>query len=220
MKTKESSIKLEEFDQTVTTRVVIPNDTLCMLVLSHGAGVGIEHKFMVDIQQELGKLGIASFTFNFIYKELGNRPPFRTTKPIKTMIEIWKHVKRHYDYPMFVSGKSYGGRIGSMAIDQLEGANGLIFLGYPFHPPGNLEKLRTEHLYQIKQPMLFLQGTRDTLSDYEIANTFVDAHDPSTIVWLEDGDHSWKPRKKSGLTQEDLMQEACQQIKEFCLKHN
>lgn len=219
METKESSIKLEEFDQIITTRVVIPTNALCMIVLSHGAGVGIEHKFMVDIQQELGKLGIASFSFNFIYMELGNRPPFRTTKPIKTIIEIWKHVSQNYDYPMFVSGKSYGGRIGSMAIDQLEGSNGLIFLGYPFHPPGNLEKLRTEHLYQIKLPMLFLQGSRDNLSNFEIANSFVNSHDPSTIVWLEDGDHSWKPRKKSGLTQDDLLQKACKHIKEFCLKH-
>lgn len=219
METKESSIELEEFGQTVSTRVVIPTEPICLLVLSHGAGAGIDHKFMVKIQQELGNLGIASFSFNFIYMELGNRPPFRTTKPIKTFIEIWKHVSKNYDYPMFASGKSYGGRIGSMAIDQLEDANGLIFLGYPFHPPGNLEKLRTEHLYEIKLPMLFLQGTRDNLSNSEIANTFVEVHNPSSIVWLEDGDHSWKPRKKSGLTEEGLMKEACNRIREFCLKH-
>ena len=85
METKESSIRLDELDQTVSTRVVMPTNPVCLLVLSHGAGVGIDHKFMVNIQQELGKLGIASFSFNFIYMELGNRPPFRTTKPISTV---------------------------------------------------------------------------------------------------------------------------------------
>ncbi len=141
------------------------------------------------------------------------------TNPQKTYIEIWDFVNQTYDMPLFAAGKSYGGRVGSTIVTQLKHCQGLIFLGYPFHPAKNTEKLRTEHLYNIEQPMLFLQGSRDALSTPEIANDFVNNHTSAELLWLEDGDHSWKPRKKSGFTQEQHMKTAARKILEFCTKH-
>lgn len=216
MNMKESKLQISNEDTAISVREVIPDNPISLLVISHGAGAGIDHQFMRDIQNQLAEVEIASVAFNFIYMEMGKRVPYRMTSPIRTYIEVWKLVLNEYDLPLFAAGKSYGGRVASMASDQLDGLEGLVFLGYPFHPPGKLDKLRTEHLYDISIPMLFLQGTRDNFSTTEIAYNFVNSHDSAHIVWLEDGDHSWKPRKKSGYTQEELMVQACEEIRNFC----
>lgn len=217
MKFDERKYSLKTVEGSISTRSVHPENPIAMLILAHGAGAGIEHQFMVDIQQEMAKVGLASFAFNFLSREQGKGVPFRMTRPIKTYVEVWDYAAETYNLPQFAAGKSYGGRVGSMAVDQLSNCKGLIFLGYPFHPPGKLEKLRTEHLYNINLPMLFLQGTRDALSTADIANKFIDEHKPAKIVWLEDGEHSWKPRKKTGLTQKDLMINSCKEMRGFCL---
>jgi predicted alpha/beta-hydrolase family hydrolase len=216
MKISEEKLTLKEAETEISYRVVLPQKPVSMFVIAHGAGAGIDHQFMVDIQNQLAAVDIATLSFNFIYMQLGKRTPYRMTQPINTFVEVWNQVRSNYDYPLFAAGKSYGGRVASMASDRLDGVKGMVFLGYPFHPPGKLDKLRTEHLYNITLPMLFLQGTRDNFSTPEIANSFVSNHGSSTIVWLEDGDHSWKPRRKSGCTQEDLMVQSSKEIRKFC----
>ncbi|MHA2501791.1 MAG: alpha/beta hydrolase family protein, partial [Candidatus Kariarchaeaceae archaeon] len=149
----------------------------------------------------------------------GKRTPFRMTNPMKAFEEVWAHVAATHDLPMYVAGKSYGGRVGSMMLDRLPICRGLIFFGYPFHPPGKPEKLRTEHLYDITLPMLFLQGERDEFATADLVHDFVGNHEYARLIWLEDGDHSWKARKKSGFSQADHIRRAAVEVQTFCANH-
>ena len=109
-----------------------------------------------------------------------------------------------------------GGRVSSKIHEYLEGVLGLIFFGFPIHAPGKPEKLPAEYIYQIKHPMLFLQGSRDSFSNKETTEKFIADLKNAELHWLEDGDHSWKPRKSSGRTQEELIEEASKLILSFC----
>ena len=127
---------------------------------------------------------------------------------VETVLDDGADVSR-----LLIGGKSMGGRIATMVADEMNVA-GLVCLGYPFHPPGKPEKTRTEHLKEIKTPTLILQGERDALgtredvADYELSKRI-------QMVWLPDGDHSFKPRKKSGITLEENMQKAVKVFTEF-----
>jgi len=112
-----------------------------------------------------------------------------------------------------IGGKSMGGRIASMIADDA-GVDGLVCLGYPFHPPGKPEKLRTAHLRDLQTPTLIVQGTRDPFGKPEEVDAY-DLSDGIRIVWLEDGDHSFKPRKSSGRTLEQNFGEAIAAIAAF-----
>jgi hypothetical protein len=114
---------------------------------------------------------------------------------------------------VIVGGKSMGGRIASMIADEV-GAAGVVCLGYPFHPPGKPERLRTAHLEALKTPTLIVQGTRDRLGTDEEVATY--SLSPSIeLAWMEDGDHSFKPRKKSGRTLEQNLEAAADAVVEF-----
>ncbi len=114
---------------------------------------------------------------------------------------------------LVIGGKSLGGRIASMVADEA-GVRGLVCLGYPFHPPGKPEQLRTEHLQMLRTPALIVQGTRDALgSREEVAGYRLS---PSIrIAWIEEGDHSFKPRKSSGRTEAQNLSEAIARVREF-----
>jgi predicted alpha/beta-hydrolase family hydrolase len=114
---------------------------------------------------------------------------------------------------LVIGGKSMGGRIASMVADEA-GARGLVCLGYPFHPPGDPEKTRTGHLENLRTPTLILQGTRDTFGRPEDVAGY--RLSPAIrIEWLEDGDHSFKPRVRSGLTEADNLRRAIGLVTEF-----
>ena len=112
-----------------------------------------------------------------------------------------------------IGGKSLGGRIASMAADEA-GVAGLVCLGYPFHPPGKPERLRTKHLETLRTPTLIVQGTRDALGSREDVAGY--RLSPSIrIAWIEDGDHSFKPRASSGRTEAQTLAEAIAHVQEF-----
>jgi predicted alpha/beta-hydrolase family hydrolase len=114
---------------------------------------------------------------------------------------------------LVIGGKSMGGRIASMVADEV-GARGLVCLGYPFHPPGRPEKLRTAHLETLSTPALIVQGTRDAFGTREDVLGY--RLSPAIrVAWLEDGDHSWKPRASSGRTEAQNMAEALTAIRGF-----
>jgi predicted alpha/beta-hydrolase family hydrolase len=131
------------------------------------------------------------------------------------LMQTWRDVIANAGAPghVVIGGKSMGGRIASMVADEA-GVAGLVCLGYPFHPPGSPSRLRTAHLQKLKTPALIIQGTRDTfglpeeVAKYKLARTI-------RIAWISDGDHSFKPRARSGRTTEQNLAEAIERMKSF-----
>ncbi len=121
------------------------------------------------------------------------------------------------EVPLFIGGKSMGGRMASLVAEE-PGVAGVICLGYPFHPPGKPERLRIEHLETMARPTLIVQGERDTFGRREEVSTYALA-DTVRIAWMPDGDHSFKPRKKSGHTEADNLQRAIDVTAAFVTQH-
>ena len=184
-------------DTAVSAVYARPDGPTATLVLAHGAGAGMEHPFMRGFTDALNGLGIATLRFNFPYREAGrrfpDRPPLAITTWRAVMAAAAAQAAGHGDKgPLWAAGKSFGGRMASMAVAEGMEAAGLVYLGYPLHPPGKPEKLRDEHLYGITTPMLFLQGTRDTFATPDILEGVVARIGPSAVLeWVDGGDHSF-----------------------------
>jgi predicted alpha/beta-hydrolase family hydrolase len=186
------------------------------LVLAHGAGAPMDHPFMNTIAQGIAGLDLRVVRFEFPYMA-GRRSTGKNRAPDRepVLMQTWREVIARLGAPnrIVVGGKSMGGRIASMVADEA-GVAGLICLGYPFHPPGAPARLRTTHLEKLKTPALILQGTRDTFGlPEEVAKYKLSPK--IRVVWMEDGDHSFKPRASSGRTFEQNLAEAVAQMKSF-----
>ncbi len=174
------------------------------VVLAHGAGAGMDTDFMISFAQGLAKRGAEVILFEFPYmqkrREDGKkRPPDRAPKLIAYYQDVLARLSPNG--PVIVGGKSMGGRIASMVLAENNAlASGLLLLGYPFAPPGKPEKLRVEHFPDIKNPTLIVQGERDTFGGQKLLEALT-LPDNFEVVWSRDGDHSFKPRKKSGFTE-------------------
>jgi predicted alpha/beta-hydrolase family hydrolase len=194
-------------------------------LLGHGAGANQLSGFMRMFANGLAARGLDVMTFNFIYMEQGRSVPDQKPKLescFRAVIEaIAKHRKLKANR-LVVGGKSMGGRIASqvvaaraeepLALD----VSGLVFLGYPLHPPGNPAKLRVEHLEQIQKPMLFVQGTRDALGTPDEIRPFVkNLRPPAKIYAIEGGDHSFKAPKKFGMDQPQIYEAAMDEIADW-----
>lgn len=186
------------------------NKSIATFIFAHGAGAPMDSEFMSLISEGLALKGVTVIRFEFPYmakrRETGiKRPPNK----IAVLLETFQQVIDGVGEPperLFIGGKSMGGRVASMLATQLS-VQGVIAYGYPFHPAKKPERLRIEHLPNIRSPMLIVQGERDTLgSKQEVPGYKLDKK--ITINWLSDGDHSLKPRKKSGFTYEENLQEA------------
>ncbi len=190
-------------------------DSPYMIVLAHGAGQPMDSPFMETMAMALAEAGSRVGRFEFPYMAR-RRTTGKKAGPdrLPVLCEAWRQAVDGIDHTrLIVGGKSMGGRIASMIADEI-GAAGLICLGYPFHPPGKPEKLRTEHLAGLRTPSLFCQGERDPLgSRDEVAG--YDLSPAIHLEWLVDGDNSFKPRKKSGRTLERNLAEAVTAVSEF-----
>jgi predicted alpha/beta-hydrolase family hydrolase len=173
-----------------------PDGADATVVVAHGAGAGMDHPFMVAYTEALDALGLATLRFNFAYMEAGRKLPDRAPKAVPVWAAAFEEARRRSaGEPVWAAGKSFGGRMASLAV--AEGAMepaGLVFLGYPLHPAGKPEKLRDEHLYGITLPMLFLSGTRDTLAGADLLEGVVARLPTATLAWQEGGDHSFAVR--------------------------
>lgn len=193
----EQQLSVTVGDSAVTAVYARPDQPGATLVLAHGAGAGMEHPFMRGFTDALNDLGVATLRFNFPYREAGrkfpDRPPLAVATWRAAMAAAAAQAAAHGDNgPLWAAGKSFGGRMASMAVAEGMEAAGLVYLGYPLHPPGKPEKLRDEHLYGITVPMLFLQGTRDPFATPEILTDVVSRIGPSAVLeWVQGGDHSF-----------------------------
>jgi predicted alpha/beta-hydrolase family hydrolase len=186
------------------------------VVLAHGAGAPMDHPFMNAIAEGVADKKVRVVRFEFPYmasrRSAGHR---RAPDREPVLIQTWQEVVAKLDAPgrIVIGGKSMGGRIASIVADEI-GAAGLICLGYPFHPLGTVARLRTAHLEKLQTPALILQGTRDSFGlPEEVAKYKLSPK--IRIVWIEDGDHSFKPRARSGRTYEQNMAEAIAEMKSF-----
>ncbi len=185
------------------------------VALAHGAGAGMDTPFMETFARGLAADGVRVARFEFPYmiqrRESGKRrPPDRAD----VLRETWHRVISELECDrLIIGGKSMGGRIASLVADQA-GVAGGVCLGYPFHPAGKPDKPRVQHLGEMKTPTLIVQGTRDSLGNRDDVAGYA-LSSAVRLHWLEDGDHSFKPRKRSGRTELQNWQEGIQAVVDF-----
>jgi predicted alpha/beta-hydrolase family hydrolase len=185
------------------------------IALAHGAGVAMDSPFMEFFATKLGERGFRVARFEFPYMA-SKRATGQQKRPDREPVlrETWvKVIGMLGRKGLVIGGKSMGGRIASLVADETK-VTGLFCLGYPFHPEGKPDKLRVEHLESIKTPTLILQGERDPFGTQEEVAEYK-LSSPIKVVWLKDGDHSFKPRKSSGQTEEQNWEEAVGEITKF-----
>lgn len=171
------------------------------LVLAHGAGAGQHSRFMVEAAHALAARGITTATFDFPYIAAGRKVPDKA--PVleaawRAAVAAARADEAFDGLPLFIGGKSMGGRIASHVVAQgLDGIAGLVYFGYPLHPPGRPDQRRDQHLPSIAQPMLFVQGTRDLFGTAAEIGDLLPALNPRARLFeVADGDHSFKVRVK------------------------
>jgi len=197
----------------VSTILLRPDDARALYVLAHGAGAGMRHRFMEAIAQSLAESGVATFRYQFPYVEKGLKRP----DPPGILHATVRAANAHAaalapDLPRVAGGKSLGGRMTSQAQakEALEGVHGLLFLGFPLHAPGRDGTERAAHLEDVALPMLFLQGTRDTLANLDLMKEVTgELGEQATLHVVEGGDHSFNVLKRAGRTPEQVMDELC-----------
>ena len=191
-------------------------DAPTKIVLAHGAGLPMDSPWMSQFAEGLASAGFAAVRFEFPYMR-ARRIEGRRKAPDRrhVLMDHWRAVIDEVGPPgrLVIGGKSMGGRIASMVADAAQ-VKGLVCLGYPFHPPGKPERTRTAHLEALRTPTLIVQGTRDSMgkpddvAGYTLSNRI-------EILWMEAGDHGFKPTKASGRTPEQAMSEAIAAVAAF-----
>jgi len=185
-------------------------------LFAHGAGAAMDSTFMQRVAEGVAASGIRVIRFEFPYmqrrRETGKRG---APDPPRVLMQSYHDAidQAGGGSKLVIAGKSLGGRIASMVADEAK-VLGIVCLGYPFHPPGQPEKTRTKHLENLRTPALILQGARDSfglpedVAGYKLSPAI-------RIEWLEDGDHSFKPRVRSGRTETDNLNAAIKLVADF-----
>ncbi len=193
------------------------------LVLAHGAGNDMNNPLLSFVHEALAKRGVMTVKFNFPYKERGGKAPDRAPLLEATWQAVIGAVRTDVQLAparLFCGGKSMGGRIASQLVANGEPCAGLVFLGYPLHPPKRPEKLRADHLPRIACPMLFVQGTRDALCDLALLREVLQrVHAPAILHVIEGGDHSFNVPKRMGCTVTQIQQQIVDVIVHFLRHH-
>jgi uncharacterized protein len=196
---------------SVSALLLRPDRARACFVFAHGAGAGMTHRFMEGFSEGLCKRGIASLRYQFLYMEKGSRrpdPPAVAQETVRAAVAEAERCCR--GLPLIAGGKSFGGRMTSQAqaAAPLQGVHGLAFLGFPLHPAGKPSSDRAKHLADIHIPMLFLQGTRDSLAEVALIEPVVKRLGSSATLHLVDGaDHSFHVLARSGRNDGDVLRE-------------
>lgn len=197
----------------ISALLIRPPDARACCVVAHGAGAGMTHPFMEAIAGGLSERHIATLRYQFPYMEKGNkRPDAPAVAHAAVRAAVSEAARRCPELPLFAGGKSFGARMTSQAqaTAPLPGLRGLVFLGFPLHPAGKPSIDRAAHLADVKIPMLFLQGTRDTLAELKLLEPVVkDLGQRATLHVADGGDHSFHVLARSGRKDGDVMRELC-----------
>ncbi|MGH7341089.1 MAG: alpha/beta hydrolase family protein [Candidatus Rokuibacteriota bacterium] len=195
----------------VSSLLILPPTAGALLVLAHGAGAGMRHAFMESIADRLAERSIGTLRYQFPYTEHGSRRP----DPEPLLVECVRAAvaagrEAAAGLPLLAGGKSMGGRMTSRAAasEALHGVAGLVFLGFPLHVAGRPSTSRASHLERVEMPMLFIQGTRDALADLSLLRPVVERLGArATLHVVEHADHMFHVPKKSGRTDEQVLDE-------------
>jgi predicted alpha/beta-hydrolase family hydrolase len=203
-------IELEASKPVTGLLMDIPDARACF-VLAHGAGAGMNHPFMEAVATGLSERGIATLRYQFPSMERGSkRPDAPATAQATVRAAVAEAARRCPGLPLVAGGKSFGGRMTSQAqaAAPLAGVRALAFLGFPLHPAGKPSMERAKQLYDIRIPMLFMQGTRDNLAQLSLMQQLALALGArASLKWFEQADHSFHVPVRSGRTDRDVMRE-------------
>jgi uncharacterized protein len=211
--------------EEVSGLLIQPEGAFAFLVLAHGAGAGMRHPFMEGVARRLSERGVATLRYQFPYVEAGRRGPDRPPALVRAVRAAVQHARDlAAGLPLFAGGKSLGGRMTSTAaaeagwraepggahdLDEAERAvHGIVFLGFPLHPPGRPSAERAEHLEGVKVPLLFLQGTKDAFTTPELLRPVLTSLGPHATLHMVDGaDHGFAVPKRTGRSHDDVLDE-------------
>jgi len=200
MKTRSLSLKISSSIGSVSAECIVPEKSKCIMTLAHGAGAGMHHTFMVTLSQLLSEHGIATMRFNFPFTENKKGRPDTPAVAHQTIeAVIVKAQKLFPELPLFVAGKSFGGRMTSqyLSANPNTAIKGIVFYGFPLHPLGKPSIERAEHLNAVKTPMLFLQGTKDELAKWDLIESVCSSLKLATLVKIEGANHAFKAGKQN-----------------------
>ena len=223
MKTEQIYIPISDKEQT-SAMVAVPRGYEPGegrgVVLAHGAGNDMNHPLIVAMAEGLAAAGYLTLRFNFLYRERGRKGPDRQEILVQTWQRAHEFLQNHPEYrpkTILAAGKSMGGRVASqMVAEGLLPVARLVFLGYPLHPPGKKEHPRDSHFSQIKIPMLFFSGTRDSLCHLAtLENALERLPGPWELQVIVGGDHSFRLPKSADRTQDEVYEQILQKTVEW-----
>jgi predicted alpha/beta-hydrolase family hydrolase len=213
--TEELKIALEGGRAPVSALLDRPDRPWLLYVLAHGAGAGMRHRFLEAMALALVEREVATLRYQFPYMEAGARRPDAPATAEGTVRAAVRQAQvLEPDLPVIAGGKSFGGRMTSgAAATSLPGIRGLVFLGFPLHPPGKPGTSRAEHLDKVEVPMLFLQGTRDQFAQLDlITEVCARLGSRATLHLVEGADHSFGISSRSGRTSGSVMEELAEAL--------
>lgn len=204
MATKSFKLSVSPEAGKVSAKCTAPDKPTCILTLAHGAGAGMDHSFMEQLATVLAGLGIATLRFNFPFAEFKRGRPDSPAIAHQTIASAIAKAKSLYPkLPLFAAGKSFGGRMTSQYLSASpdKDVKGIIFYGFPLHPAGKPSIERSEHLKAVNIPMLFLQGTKDTLATWELIEKVRKTLLAAALVKIDGADHSFKAGKRDTISE-------------------
>ena len=193
-----------------------PDDAVAALVLAHGAGAGMTHASMQAIATAFEQRGIATLRFDFPYMAAGRNRVDSPAVACQAIAAAFAAAAERTKLPIWVGGHSFGGRMASHAVvDRAVPARGLIFCSFPLHMPGKPDTKRAQHLGKIRQPMLFLSGTRDDLAQRQLLEPLVASLPTAALHWLETADHGYRVLKRSRMRADSVFDEMAEAARAF-----
>ncbi len=197
-----------------------PSDAVAALVLAHGAGAGMRHASMQAIADAFERRGIATLRFDFPFMAAGRNRVDSQAVAAQAIAEAYGEAAERTKLPVWLGGHSFGGRMASHAVlDRELPAAGLIFCSFPLHMPGKPDTKRAQHLSAIRQPMLFLSGTRDDLAERALLEPLVQSLGNARLHWLETADHGYRVLKRSRARRDSVFEEMAEAARAFVDAH-
>jgi len=198
-----------------------PDAATHALILAHAASTNMEHATMVAIAEALYDVGVGTFRYNFPYREKGGGGlDGRATCYTTVRSAVARAAERAGDLPLLAGGRSFGGRMTSMAAAEqaIPGLRGIVFYAFPLHASKKPSTDRADHLAEVGVPLLFLTGTRDALAELDLLEPIVGGLPDATLHVIDTADHSFKVLKRSGLTEEEVQRQAAAAVKDWAMK--
>jgi predicted alpha/beta-hydrolase family hydrolase len=192
---------------SLPVRVVGPPTARASLVLAHGAGTGMNHPSLTKLAAALATRRITTVTFDFPYRARGGGAPDRMPVLVAAYEAVLASLRDDVPRPLAIGGRSLGGRVASHVVAAGAAVDGLVFLAFPLHPPGKPASERAAHLASIRQPMLFVQGTRDTFARFDLLEGVVATLPRATLHTIAEADHGFHVPKRTGRTDTDVAEE-------------